>query len=163
MDGSELTRRDVLGLIAGCIIAGTSRPGIGAESLAAKPGDLLVRMARRLYPHEALADRIYVEALAPLHAALAEQPSLAGSLSAGRRALNDAAGGDWLAADGETQVAALRSIEDTPFFRTVRDAARDELYNHPDVWKLIGFEGSSVEFGGYIDRGFADIDWLPED
>ena len=40
-------------------------------------------------------------------------------------------------------------------------AVRAELYYLPAVWALLGFEGSSVEFGGYVDRGFDDIDWLP--
>jgi hypothetical protein len=29
------------------------------------------------------------------------------------------------------------------------------------VYRFFGFEGSSVEHGGYIDRGFDDIGWLP--
>jgi len=30
------------------------------------------------------------------------------------------------------------------------------------VWKHIDYPGSSKEYGGYINRGFNDIDWLPE-
>ena len=29
-------------------------------------------------------------------------------------------------------------------------------------WPRFGYEGSSAEHGGYINRGFADIDWLPK-
>jgi hypothetical protein len=29
------------------------------------------------------------------------------------------------------------------------------------VYRFFGFEGSSVEQGGYIHRGFDDIGWLP--
>ena len=36
------------------------------------------------------------------------------------------------------------------------------LYNDPAVWKKLGFEGSSAEFGGYLSRGFDDIAWLPK-
>ncbi len=28
--------------------------------------------------------------------------------------------------------------------------------------KMVGYEGSSVEYGGYKERGFSDIDWLPK-
>jgi hypothetical protein len=35
------------------------------------------------------------------------------------------------------------------------------LYNQPDLWAKLGYEGSSAEHGGYIHRGFNDIDWLP--
>ena len=34
------------------------------------------------------------------------------------------------------------------------------LYNNPEVWPKFGYEGSSAEHGGYINRGFSDIDWL---
>ena len=35
------------------------------------------------------------------------------------------------------------------------------LYNNPLVWRHFGYEGPSAEFGGYIDRGFDDLTWLP--
>jgi hypothetical protein len=35
------------------------------------------------------------------------------------------------------------------------------LYNNPDVWPKFGYEGASADKGGYINRGFNDIDWLP--
>jgi len=28
------------------------------------------------------------------------------------------------------------------------------------VWPIFGYEGASFEYGGYIDRGFNDINWL---
>ncbi|HDL17353.1 MAG TPA: Twin-arginine translocation pathway signal, partial [Rhizobiales bacterium] len=34
------------------------------------------------------------------------------------------------------------------------------LYNRKDVWAKLGYEGESASKGGYIDRGFDDIDWL---
>ena len=34
------------------------------------------------------------------------------------------------------------------------------LYNQKEVWPLFGYEGESFSQGGYIDRGFDDIDWL---
>ena len=36
------------------------------------------------------------------------------------------------------------------------------LYNQKELWPKFGYEGSSAEHGGYIKRGFADIDWLPK-
>src|ERR1700732_2043427 len=30
------------------------------------------------------------------------------------------------------------------------------------LWPKFGYEGSSAEHGGYIKRGFNDIDWLPK-
>ena len=36
------------------------------------------------------------------------------------------------------------------------------LYNQKDLWAKFGYEGSSADKGGYINRGFSDIDWLPQ-
>jgi hypothetical protein len=37
---------------------------------------------------------------------------------------------------------------------------RDDLFNNPVVWAHIGYGGSSLQFGGYVNRGLNDIDWL---
>jgi hypothetical protein len=34
------------------------------------------------------------------------------------------------------------------------------LYNQKELWPKLGYEGSSFDKGGYIERGFNDIDWL---
>jgi hypothetical protein len=36
------------------------------------------------------------------------------------------------------------------------------LYSQPDVWPYFGYEGPSNDKGGYLHRGFDDIDWLDE-
>jgi hypothetical protein len=38
----------------------------------------------------------------------------------------------------------------------------DGPYNLPAVWKKLGYQGSSWQFGGYLNRGFGDIAWLPK-
>jgi hypothetical protein len=35
------------------------------------------------------------------------------------------------------------------------------LYNQQELWTKLGYEGSSAEKGGYLHRGFNDLDWLP--
>ncbi len=40
-------------------------------------------------------------------------------------------------------------------------AAAPEVDGNPRVAAFFGWEGSSVEHGGYINRGFDDIGWLP--
>jgi hypothetical protein len=76
--------------------------------------------------------------------------------------LNRSASGGWLRLAEEDQISALRAIEGDPFFVAVRNGVRDRLYALPAVWKAIGYPGSSLEFGGYLNRGYADINWLPE-
>jgi hypothetical protein len=36
------------------------------------------------------------------------------------------------------------------------------LYSQPDIWPYFGYEGPSNDKGGYVNRGFDDIDWLDE-
>ena len=57
--------------------------------------------------------------------------------------------------------AILRGMEQTPFFQKIRSDMIPTLYNQPDLWMRFGYEVPSAEYGGYIDRGFNDIDWLP--
>jgi hypothetical protein len=35
------------------------------------------------------------------------------------------------------------------------------LYDDAEVWDLLGYEGASFDKGGYLHRGFDDLDWLP--
>ncbi len=49
-----------------------------------------------------------------------------------------------------------------PSSRRFRGDLVVSLYNQKEVWPKFGYEGSSAEHGGYITRGFADIDWLPK-
>ena len=50
----------------------------------------------------------------------------------------------------------------TDFFGFIRRTTVLNLYNHADVWNALGYEGASFDKGGYINRGFNDLDWLPE-
>jgi hypothetical protein len=57
----------------------------------------------------------------------------------------------------------MSSLSERPFFEAIRSRVLGRLYTHPKVWEVIRYPGSSVEYGGYHDRGFDDIDWLPEE
>jgi len=138
-------------------------PGCAPEVwLREKDERALLRMARLLYPHDALADEIYANVLQPLLARAYEDGALASNLRAGFETLDRATGREWRTAPPSNQLEALKRIEDEAFFETVRNAVRTQLYQRKEVWELIGYEGSSVEYGGYLERGFDDIDWLPE-
>ena len=50
----------------------------------------------------------------------------------------------------------------TPFFALVHATTVVALYDDHEVWDLLGYEGSSFDKGGYLDRGFDDLDWLPD-
>ena len=58
------------------------------------------------------------------------------------------------------RVALLRPIQDGAFFQGVRSDLIVSLYNQKEVWPLFGYEGESASKGGYVNRGFNDIQWL---
>ncbi|MGZ8688446.1 MAG: hypothetical protein ACXWZP_08455, partial [Gaiellaceae bacterium] len=64
--------------------------------------------------------------------------------------------------DDETRTEALRRTEGSPLFDLIKATAVVALYDSPLVWKAFGYEGPSVHLGGYVDRGFDDLDWLPD-
>ncbi|TBN36572.1 Twin-arginine translocation pathway signal [Paracoccus subflavus] len=120
----------------------------------------LLQMARDIYPHDRVGDRFYAVAVKSY-----DSPEQKDVVAEGIAMLDEAAkqaGFDsYLSAGWEDdRVAILRSIEDTPFFQTVRGGLVTGLYNQKDIWPIFGYEGESFSQGGYIDRGFDDIDWL---
>ncbi len=126
----------------------------------------LVKMARDLYPHDRLSDIYYQNAVAKIAGDLAKDPATKDLLKAGVAALNAAAVKlhgkpyDKLTAEAD-RVSVLKAIEKTPFFGAVRSGMITALYNQPAVWTKLGYEGASAEKGGYLHRGFDDLDWLP--
>ena len=119
----------------------------------------LLRLARLLYPHDGVADDVYLEVMDSVLSDSANGPVLDSAVTA----LNAAQSGDWFDLDVDDQIAAMKSVETESFFEAIRAGVRDRFYTHPKVWEHIGYPGSSVEFGGYVDKGFDDIDWLPEE
>jgi hypothetical protein len=59
-------------------------------------------------------------------------------------------------------ISALTARQDSAFFQKVRGQTVVSLYNNPLAWRHFGYEGASAEFGGYLERGFDDLNWLPQ-
>jgi len=122
----------------------------------------LVRMARHLYPHDGLDDAVYAQVLDDALSAAAADPALVRFLESAEAALDTRRRINFIDLDANEQIAVLREVEDAEFFAAIQTAVRLRLYNHPALWRLIGYEGPSWQRGGYIDRGAGVIDWLPE-
>jgi hypothetical protein len=139
----------------------------GYEVKALKPETMrsLVRMARDIYPHDGLDDRFYALAV-KVHDEKAESDAeLKGLIEDGMAKLNTLAksknGVDYADVTGEgDRVAVLRDMETDPFFQKVRSGLVTGLYNNKEVWPVFGYEGESASKGGYINRGFNDLEWL---
>lgn len=133
--------------------------------LGAATATTLLRMARDIFPHDRLPERHYADALRPLERAAAKDTAQAAMLRAGVRDLDRAAtarfGKPYAAIEAEAdRVGLLGAIETTPFFQKIRGDMVTSLYDNKAVWPLLGYEGSSWEQGGYLNRGFDDLDWL---
>ena len=116
--------------------------------------------ARIIYPHDALPDNVYARVGEKLAEAAREDPGTARTIEDGVSALNGGRPFADLLAD--EQLEALKGIEDSDFFELVRSTAVTEVYSDQRTWQLVGYEGPSFDQGGYIDRGFNDLDWLPD-
>jgi hypothetical protein len=145
-----------------------SREALGKTLKTAPPAaaQTLFKMARDLYPHDRLADSFYEEAVATIEGGLAADPSKTSLLADGVKALDAAAiklkGRPYNSiAEESDRVAVLKTLEGTAFFTTMQGGMVTALYNQKAVWPKFGYEGSSAEKGGYLHRGFNDIDWLP--
>ncbi len=90
---------------------------------------------------------------------LLNNPSLIDPIDAAIDALN---GEGWLNQNSSEQIEAMASVETQSWFTTLSIMSRAALFDLPQVWSVLNYEGPSLEFGGYKDRGFDDIDWLPQ-
>lgn len=121
----------------------------------------LTGMARQLFPHDELGDQYYAAAVEALDEQAADDPALAAQLVAGVAELDGAMGMPFIKLSPGNQLNVIEGLEGTPFFGTMRGATLGALYGNDTVARSFGFEGSSVEYGGYINRGFNDLGWLP--
>lgn len=134
-------------------------------TLGAGVGQTLIRMARDIFPHDKLADRFYAHAQMAHDVAAAKDPAVKTMLLDGVATLDARArarhGKAYLEVSAETdRVALLQEIEPSAFFQKIKGALVTGLYDNKEVWPQLGYEGSSWEKGGYVNRGFNDINWL---
>ena len=119
----------------------------------------MLAMARQLFPHDKLGDEYYWVVVESIDKDMAGSPELKTRIQDGLAQLNQAAGGDFSAAAVDKQVEAMKKLEDTPFFSDMLNKTQFYFYNNKTVWPKFGYDGSSWEKGGYIDRGFNDVTW----
>lgn len=144
---------------------GTAVDAMVDSTLRLDPGQdpasrkLLSRMLRVMFPHERFPDGPYERSA---DAVFAASGKTAGEKVAFCAALHDLASSGFADLDDAKAFAHLQSIEGTAFFELVRSTAVVALYDDQEVWDILGYEGPSYDKGGYVDRGFNDLDWLPE-
>lgn len=114
----------------------------------------LLSIYRTLFPHKDVSDEAYAHVVRKLDEIAGQDQALAVLLSDGVDALK------WSTLSEEAKTEALRRIEGTSFCKTLRAHFITWFYSNPRVWSRFGYEGPSNDKGGYLYRGFNDIDWI---
>lgn len=171
----KLTRRQLLSrtlaatgsiVLGGSFIAASDAAwAMELKSLKPETMATLVQMARDIYPHDNFGDNLYATAVKGHDDQAAEDADFKALIEEGVASLDQAASDaghiNYVSTGWESdRVALLRSIESGDFFKTIRGGLVVGLYNQAPVWEKLGYEGSSFEKGGYLHRGFDDINWL---
>ncbi|MCK0198434.1 gluconate 2-dehydrogenase subunit 3 family protein [Ancylobacter sp. 6x-1] len=151
-------------IAGGAIINPREAWGLEVTNLKPETMRTLIVMARDIYPHDRLADQFYAVAMKPYETGSTD-PALKQLVEGGVAALDTIAQGEhgvpYAQVGWEDQrVAILHKMEHTAFFEKVRSGLVVGLYNQEEVWPIFGYEGSSADKGGYINRGFNDLAWL---
>jgi hypothetical protein len=134
---------------------------IATANLEPHAAQTLLIMSHDLFPHERLGMQYYAVVVDALDKQAAADGDVRRLLVQGVAQLDAAHNMPWIDLSDGTRDDVLRSIEKTEFFATVRTKTISGLYGNPLVYQMFGYGGPSVELGGYIDRGFDDIGWLP--
>lgn len=154
------TRRTVLvaisQLAAVSTLAGCGRRG-GSDSAQARESDveLLAGLAYDILPFPELPPAQYLNAaqqILDLGSA-----DVAAGLAKLREFSRDTA---WRELPEGERLALLSSWEENAFFGVLRANTVRVLLRDPATFAIVGYGGPSIQLGGYLSRGFDDIDWL---
>jgi hypothetical protein len=122
----------------------------------------LTVMVRAMFPHARFPDGPYERTAAAIAEAARSDLRMRAQLEQGMRELDVAGGAPFAELAPQAALEVLRGMSGTAFFEAVRSKTILTLYNDPEVWSILGYEGPSFEQGGYLHRGFDDLDWLPD-
>lgn len=161
LKNSGLTAAGALALTLTGISISPNAWSMQLTSLKLETGKSLSVLCRVLYPHKHLPDLYYDACVEGLDGKAKADPELLKQLQAGIETLNRYCQGSFLKASEQQRLAAVQKIEGTPFFNLVRSHVVVALYNNDKIWKSFGYQGPSYPHGGYLERGFNDISWLP--
>jgi hypothetical protein len=156
----------VTGVLTGWLAAGSpfavlapSRAwAVDLTSLTSAEGQTLMAVARTIAPHDRLEDAAYALVVRAIDTAAGHDESLRKQLKEGLASLGPA----FARSPEPSRVAALKRLESTPFFQSVRTSTLRVLYATPMAYACFGYEGEAFSKGGYLMRGFNELRWLPE-
>ena len=132
----------------------------GAEDRTALSA--LTAMVRAMFPHPSFPDGPYERCARSILDSAAEDLRFRTQMEQGLRDLDVLGGAPFAELEEGRALELLRSISSTEFFEGVRSRVITTFYDDKEVWSLLGYEGPSYDQGGYLQRGFDELPWLPE-
>jgi hypothetical protein len=166
----RLERRDILrattGILAGLVVAGSplaliARARAWAIDLTAfttPEAATLLAAARTMMPHDKLEDAAYALVVRAIDGDASQDELVRKMFKDGTAAL----GAGFAASTEDERIAALKKMESSEFFKSLRLKTVQILYATPLAYAYFGYEGEAFSKGGYLLRGFNDLKWLPE-
>ncbi len=122
----------------------------------------LMALIKAAFPHEGVPESAYARAAATVQNRANDSTWMRVKLAQGLDSLQGLTDGHFHELSPDQAHLALRRVQHTTFFGFVRQTVVVNLYEDEEVWEVLGYEGPSFDKGGYIERGFDDLDWLPE-
>ncbi len=130
-------------------------------TFSADAGETLLSVIFTLYPHDGLPVRVYRRVVLTFDHMAAASSTTADLIDQTIVALEASSPMRFRDMAESYRVAALKSIEASPGFVLLQRTALRHLYDDLEVWQAFGYEGASTHLGGYVERGFDDLNWLP--
>lgn len=129
------------------------------DSLTDQQRQVLFGVLQVAYPHDSFPEGPYQRTAAKVEEAALATPEAAAAMVSGLDALYSSG---FLGLDPAAATDALRTVQTEQFFLLIHATTVVVLYDDREVWQLLGYEGESFAQGGYLTRGFDDLDWLPD-
>ena len=170
MAEAKVPRREFLktttGLLTGLVVAGTPLAliaparawAVDLTAFTSSEAATLLAVSRTIAPHDKLDDAAYALVVRAVDSHATRDGNLQKAFKEGVGRL----GADFAKARESDRVAALKKIESSEFFQNMRLKTLQVLYATPMAYAYFGYEGEAFSKGGYLDRGFNDLRWLPE-
>jgi hypothetical protein len=159
----KISRRLLLGSASALAITSVLgvKPGHAHLEVGSTPSDrkLIASMVRAMFPHDRFPDGPY---LRTADAIIAKANGSVASALTLRDGLDDLESKSFENLGQSAATQYLKDIEGSPFFSLVHGTTVTGLYTDKEVFRILGYEEASYDKGGYINRGFNDLNWLPE-
>jgi hypothetical protein len=156
----------VSGIVSGLLAAGGPlsliAPGrawaLELTALTSSQGATLMSIARTIAPHDGLEDAAYALVVKAIDAAAAADEHIHALVSAGLAGLGE----DFATRTETARVSVLKAVEHSEFFQLLRSKTLGNLYSSAIAYAHFGYEGEAFSKGGYLYRGFNELNWLPD-